>query len=166
MAKAMNTEVANLVWEAGKGRSLRSYSLSRLYFSIRHDIELRIPADFYLVEDGIPVVFWLQPRKNFTLDNFGRRLLASVIHQRLSSEWDQFDFEILDTSPLAAGEERNARTFRFAKLPLLPEFEVAAVMQQLADAVDVVRGMDLDLGRGRGEDPDPPNVPGPLFRGP
>jgi hypothetical protein len=163
VAKAMNVEVAKLVWEAGAGRSLRCYPLSRRYFSIRHDLELRIPADFYIVEDGVPVVFWLQPRKGYALDDFGRRLLASVVYQELSAEWDYFGFEMLDTSPLEPGEPRYPRTFRLPDLPLLPETEVTAVMQQFADAFDAVREMDLGLDRKIGDRPDASDGPGPLF---
>ena len=154
----MNAEVARLVWDAGEGRSLRCYSLSRRYFAIRHDLQLRIPADFYLVEQGLPVVFWLQPRKGYALDDFGRRLLASVVHRELSLEWDEFDFEMLDTSPLSPGEARCARTFRFADLPLLLEREIATVMQQFADAFDIVSKMNLTPATNSQRRTDPPDA--------
>jgi hypothetical protein len=163
VGKAMNVEVAKLVAEAGAGRSLRCHQLSRRYFSIRHDLKLRIPADFYIVEDGVPVVFWLQPRKGFALDDFGRRLLASVVHHELSAEWDDFGIEILDTCQLGPKEPRCPRTFRLADLPLLPEAEVAAVMQQFADAFDAVREMDIGADKDVGDRSDASGSPGPLF---
>ena len=163
VGKAMNVEVAKLVAEAGAGRSIQCHPLSRRYFSIRHDLQLRIPADFYVVEDGVPVIFWLQPRKNFALDDFGRRLLASVVHHELSAEWDDFGFEMLDTSPLGPKEPRCPRTFRLADLPLLPEAEVAAVMQQFADAFDAVREMDIGADKDAGDRPGAFDSPGPLF---
>ena len=163
VSRRMNAEVAQLVWDAGEGRTMQCYPLSRRYFSIRHDLQLRIPADFYLVEQGRPVVFWLQPRKGFALDDFGRRLLASVVHRELSLEWDEFDFEMLDTSPLSPGEARCARTFRFADLPLLSEREIAAVMQQFADAFDVVSEMDLTPARNSERRTDQPDAGQGMF---
>jgi hypothetical protein len=165
VARDMNMEVGRIVWEAGAGRKLRCFPLSARHFAIRHDIQLRIPADFYLVEERRPVVFWLQPRKGYLLDDFGRRLLASVVRQEMAPEWDEFDFEMLDASPLAPGEARCARMFRGADLPLLSDKEVAEVMQRFADALDVVRAMDLDDKKGTDDRPDGPDPIGLLFGG-
>jgi hypothetical protein len=161
--RSFNVAVAKLVWEAGEGRCMQCHPLSPLYFDIRPDLRLRIPADFYLVEDGLPVVFWLQPRKSITLDDFQRRLMASVVRQRIGIEWDNFGFEILDTSATESKGPRLVRAFTFDDMPPLPELEVATVMQRFADAYDAVSHMDLGIGRGARKRPDAPPPGDTLF---
>jgi hypothetical protein len=155
--------VAKLVWQAGQGRALQCHPLGIHYFQIRHDLRLRIPVDFYLVENGVPVVFWLQPRKGFALDDFQRGLLASVVRQEISTEWDEFGFEMLDTSAMTPKEPRFVRTYRFDDAPPVTERDVATVMQQFADAFDVVSQMDLGLSRDIRNQPSQAPGDGPLF---
>jgi hypothetical protein len=166
--RAPNAEVATLVAHAGVGRQLQCHRLTARFFPIRHDLQLKVPADFYLVEHSLPIVFWLQPRKGFTLDDTQRRLLASVVNMTFAAEWDGFDFEVLDTNPAPGSKERAPRTFRLADMPLVAEAEVAEIMQRFADAFDIVKSMDLGKGdeaageAGEGRD-DSPDRPGPLF---
>ena len=89
-----------------------------------------------------------------TLDDFQRRLMASVVRQRIGTEWDNFGFEILDTSATEPKGPRLVRAFTLDDMPPLPELEVATVMQRFADAYDAVSQMDLGLARDARKRPD------------
>jgi hypothetical protein len=73
--------------------------------------------------------------------------------------------EILDLHAPHGG--RLHVEYRLEDLPLISETEVAAVLQHLADAIDIVRGMDRDwqaeIKKWRESRPPPPPPPPGLF---
>jgi hypothetical protein len=141
--RKQNLEVVDHLWEAGEGRSVNCYALSHQRFPIRRDLSIRVPADFLFVEDGVPHVFWFQPRRTFALTQLGLGVIASIFRMTfLVDDLARAGIEMLDLS--APDKVRVHARYTLENLPTLSDAEVTAVVQQLVQAYDEICAMDRD----------------------
>lgn len=141
--RKQNREVADLLWDAGEGRSVSCYPMRDGQFMIRRDLSIRVPADFLFVEDRTPNVFWFQPRRTFALTQLGLGVIGSILRMTfLVDDLSSAGIEIVDLS--APNGARNTVSYRLKDLPIISDAEVNRVMQQVAAAYDTICAMDRD----------------------
>lgn len=161
--RRQNLEVADLLWEAGEGRSVNCYPLGQGLFPVRRDLSIRVPADFLFVEGGCPKVFWFQPRRTFAMTKLGLGVMGSVFRMTfLVDELAHADVEVFDFS--APHRVRQTARYTLEDLPTLSDDEVTAVIQRLVRAYDTVCKMGRDwkaeAESRRAKRPPPPMAPG------
>lgn len=143
--RAQNLEVADHIWAAGGGRRVSCYPLRHGRFPVRRDLSIRVAADFLFVENRLPYVFWLQPRRSFALSEVGLGVIASIFRMTfLLDDLAHAGVELLD---LSAPQSRSARLhvrYTLADLPTLSDVEVTAVLQGLVEAYDAICAMERD----------------------
>jgi hypothetical protein len=162
--RGQNVEVIDHLWQAGEGRQLGARHLEVRSYSIRRDLSIRVPVDLLVIERKTPSVFWLQPRRGFAFSTRGLGVVASILRDvYLTDELGGAGLEILDVSAPHRGQRVHAE-YRLSDLPIISDDEVAAVLQHLADAFDIVcrMGRDWDAeARTRSERRGPPPPPPP-----
>lgn len=141
--RKQNLEVVDHIWDAGEGRTMSCYPIRHGLFPIRHDLAIRVPADFLFVEDRTPNIFWVQPRRGFALTELGLGALASIFRMTfLVDDLAGAGIELLDVSA-PQGVRLHVR-HTLATLPSLSDADVTAVVQQLVQAYDEVCAMERD----------------------
>jgi hypothetical protein len=163
--RGQNLEVADHLWDAGNGRSVSCYPLTHRHFPIRRDLSIRVPADFLVVEDRLPHVFWFQPRRTFALTQLGLGVIGTIFRMTfLVDDLANAGVELLDLS--AMGATRQHVRYRLPDLPTVSDAEVTAVLQRLVRAYDTICGMDRDWdadAKSRRERRLPPTIGPGLF---
>jgi hypothetical protein len=167
VGRAANWDVVQLVHAAGAGRTVQCYGMEDGLLGLRHDLTIRVAADFYFVEHGQATVFWLQPRRTFGLTDtqlgmFGLLLRLALLRGNFAGA----DVELLDLAGPERGP-RNPRTLRLADLPTVDEDTLTDGLERVADAYDAIKKMDIDWDalrrRGSKGDSPPPPPPADLF---
>ena len=154
LGRPWNAEVAKLVWEAGRDRSLKCFKLSKRKFAIRQDLSFSVDPLFFFVEEGKIKIFWLQPRSGFNPTVKGLGIIATILRMTFADDFENFDLELLDLSRPKGTKIRVPKTYTFSDLPLLPEEEVRLGLSRFAEAYDIVsaRGVQRPERRVRPQD--------------
>lgn len=142
--RASNWEVVQLIREAGVGRVTQCYAMSDGRLHVRRDLSIRVAADFYFVESGKVHVFWLQPRRQYALNNSQLGMFGALLRLTLlTGDFADAEIELLDLSAQQRSV-RNSRTLRLSDLPSVSDDEVETAIQRVVQAYDDISAMGID----------------------
>jgi hypothetical protein len=157
VARVQNAEVLGYVWRHGTNRSVRTYEVAPKVIGIRSDVSVRVAPTFAFVEDGVPSLFWLQPRKRFALSIRQLGLLGSLIRKTyLVDDFANVGLEFLDLS-VGSGNQRQCAAHRLEELPTLSDDEVAHCLDRFLCAYDAIPESDAKK-QDRPPRPSPPSA--------
>lgn len=142
--RKQNAEVANHIWLAGDGRSIRTQPLTTRSIALRRDVSIRVPVDFRFTEDKKPNLFWVQPRRGFAFTQRGLGVLGAIFRMTyLVDDLEGAGVEILDLSATPRGPRAHV-VYTLEDLPLITEDEVTSILQRVVAAYDAICEMDFD----------------------
>lgn len=135
-----NEEVGGLIWDAAQGRKkFVCYDLPSRQLNLRHDFSIKVDPLFYFIENGRPIIFYLQPRRTHVPGVHGLSLIASVIKTLFGvDDLANADLLLLDLSVPEGGTERIFSTYSFSDIALLEEQQIEAQFQRFVDAYDIL----------------------------
>lgn len=164
--RPQNAEVGGLIWDAAAARGkFLCHSLPPRLLSLRSDIAIKVDPQFFFIQNGRPVLFYLQPRKGVVPGVDGLRVIASAIHSLFAiDDLSEADLLLLDLSMPLGCDTRAVAPYSFADLPPLPTAQTEAFFQRFVDAYDLVsaEGMERTARRPRPDE----GLSGDLFGGP
>lgn len=137
--RKQNAEVADLVWEWSKKHSFSCYDIKARTYQIRSDLKIPVKLDFYYVHSGQVYLFWLQPRKTYSLNTQQFGILATVIRQLFAvDDFEGANLQILDLSAPDGSGERATELYGFEELPMLSDAELSGYLGEFAAAYDTL----------------------------
>lgn len=140
LGRPHNQEVGGLIWDAAADRGqFMCHDLSPRLLNLRADIAIKVDPQFFFVEKGRPVIFYLQPRRGHVPGIEGLRVIATAIHSLFAvDELGAADLLLLDLSMPPGCNERAVASYSFSDLPPLPTAEIERLFQRFVDAYDLV----------------------------
>lgn len=140
LGRPHNEEVGGLIWDAAKERGqFMCHDLAPRLLNLRSDISVKVDPQFFFVERGRPVIFYLQPRRGHVPGVEGLRAIATAIHSLFAvDELAAADLLLLDLSMPAGCDERAVAPYSFSDLPPMPTAEIEQLFQRFVDAYDLV----------------------------
>jgi hypothetical protein len=135
-----NREVGGLVWDlASKRGQFMCFDLPPRWLSLRPDFRVKVDPQFFFIENGRPVFFYLQPRQGRMSGVYSLRLISSAIHTLFAvDEFSGADLLLVDLSKPEKCKERAVAAYSFADLPPLSVSEMEKFFQRFVDAYDIV----------------------------
>lgn len=135
-----NQEVGGLVWDVASTRGrYMCHDLPPRWLSLRSDFRVKVDPQFFFIENGRPVFFYLQPRQGRLPGVYGLRLIASAIHTLFAvDEFSDAGLLLVDLSKPDKCKERAVAAYSFADLPPLSISEMEKLFQRFVDAYDIV----------------------------
>jgi hypothetical protein len=140
-----NAEVVGLIWDIGKGERVQCHPPHQgRTVSFRHDLAVRGVSNFYYVENRLPTVVFVQPRRGFNPDDWQLGVLGALMRRTLlHGDFADATIEMLDFSTQSTGT-RVPRQLNLRDLPVISDAELARAMQRVADAYDTIIAMEID----------------------
>lgn len=130
-----NSEVVKVIWEDAARANFLCRPLKERPFAIRHDMAIPVRPRFYIVRNGQPHIFWLQPWKKFELTTEQLGVLASVIkHTYVVDDFEKADLYLLDASADEKNGPRKPAVLSFSDLPLLSDEQLSASLGRFVKA--------------------------------
>jgi hypothetical protein len=135
-----NEEVGGLIWDAANERGkFMCHALPPRLLNLRSDIAIKVDPQFFFIERGKPVIFYLQPRRGHVPGGQGLHVISSAIHSLFAmDDLDNGDLMLLDLSRPLGCDERVCATYSFDDLPPLPTEETEQFFQRFVDAYDIL----------------------------
>jgi len=153
LGRSHNAEVGGLIWDVADQRGkFMCHDLTPRYLNLRSDIAIKVDPQFFFVEQGRPVIFYLQPRRGHVPGVDGLRVIGSAIHSLFATDdLTRAELLLLDLSMPIGCDERAVVGYSFAELPLLPTADMEKFFQRFVDAYDLVtkEGVDRKARRPR-----------------
>jgi hypothetical protein len=144
--RASNEEVIKLAAPISFGRSTQVFDLPRRQFPFGRDLFSGYRVPFFFVENGIVKLFYLQPRKNYSLspDQLG---MVATIHKSFLLDTEFFgsrtDIEYVDVSANDVSGVREVKHYTLDSLRLWPEKRLQERLSLVAESLDYVRTSGL-----------------------
>lgn len=140
IGREANEEVIRLLCQTYIGHLYLCHKWPRRKVPFRQDMSVSFDARFYLVADGRPIVFFIQPRRaqGPSFAEFG--CMAGIVKRVLfKDDFDGADLEIFDGSVPYGATARAARRYRLKDLIVPSDEEVDARIQKFVKAFDILR---------------------------
>lgn len=139
--RASNAEVVRLLWNTYRDREYLCHAVpfKRRSYDLRRGYPVGVDLRFYVVDDGRPVLFVLQPRRAAgpTLSQFG--LFAGILRKGfIKDDFETADIEIFDASIPPGLKQREARRYRLADLAVPTAEEIDSQIQMFVEAFDLL----------------------------
>jgi hypothetical protein len=168
VGRAATWDVIQLIHGAGANRAVQCHGMDDGRLRVRQDLTLRVAADFYFVENGRAVVFWLQPRRLYAFTDLQLGMFGALLRRALlRGDFAGADVEILDLAGPAHGP-RNPRKLLLDDLPVVDEATVTEGIQRVVEAYDRISKLDIDWAvlkrRHTRADSSEPQAPPDLFK--
>lgn len=140
LGRPHNQEVGGLIWDtAAQCGQFMCHDLSPRLLNLRADVAIKVDPQFFFVQQGRPIIFYLQPRRGHVPAVEGLRVIATAIHSLFAvDELAAADLLLLDLSMPAGCNERAVVPYSFSDLPPLPTAEIESFFQRFVDAYDLV----------------------------
>ncbi|MFC3429064.1 hypothetical protein [Sphingobium sp. Ndbn-10] len=140
LGRPHNAQVGGLIWDAATERGqFMCHDLSPRMLNLRSDIAIKVDPQFFFIEQGRPVIFYLQPRRGHVPGVDGLRVIATAIHSLFAiDELSAADLLLLDLSMPTGCNERAVVSYSFSDLPPLPTIDIERLFQRFVDAYDLV----------------------------
>lgn len=140
LGRPHNQEVGGLIWDVAKERGqFMCHDLHARELHLRSDIAIKVDPQFFFVDSGRPIIFYLQPRRGHVPGANGLRIIASAIHSLFAiDDLERADLLLLDLSRPIGCDKRAVIPYNFAELPPLPTAEAERFFQRFVDAYDLV----------------------------
>ncbi len=138
-----NVDVALLLRKHSEGRVFQCFDIKPRKVFISRQYSLMLNPPFYFVEGGIVKIFWLQPRKQYALNDHQAGVLGSLL--RLSHFRDDFSdakLELFDASAPDA-TTREPRKLGLDDLPRISEEELTSSLRALLIAYERVKDINF-----------------------
>lgn len=135
-----NAEVGGLVWDIAHERGqFMCHDISPRSLQLRADFSIRVDPQFFFVQDGRPVIFYLQPRRGHVPRADGLRVIASAIHSLFAVD-ELLDANLLlaDLSNPPGSDQRGVALHDFNSLPPMDNLQLERFFQRFVDAYDIV----------------------------
>jgi len=138
--RAHNREVGGLIWDVARGRGqFMCIDLPPRLLNLRRDFQIKVDPQFFFIENGRPVIFYLQPRQGRVPAVDGLRIIASAVHALFAEdEFSNAELLLLDLSKPQGCKERAVASYGFRDLPPLPVEKLERFLQRFVDAYDLV----------------------------
>lgn len=146
LGRPHNAEVGGLIWDTASSRGqFICHDLAPRQLNLRSDISIKVDPQFFFIEKGRPVLFYLQPRRRHVPAVDGLRVIASVIQSLFAvDDLERADLLLLDLSMPAGCDARAVADYGFAELQPLPIGDVEGFFQRFVDAYDIVTEEGVD----------------------
>jgi hypothetical protein len=159
--RAQNCEVLTEVHHAGRGRKIFSYEVRGKSTDIRRDMRINVRPTFAYVENSVPKIFWLQPRRHFALSIVQLGFLASLVRKvYLVDDFEKVQLEIFDLSVPEGSKDRRVTLYRSSDLPEFSDAEIDQFLSVFAEAHDVLIRTGFSVPQRRAPTSERP-APGP-----
>lgn len=143
IGRKANFEVLEAIRTHGIGRSIQCYRMADGYLKATKDVTIKIAADFYYVEDGIPKVLWLQPRRSYSLNQPQLGTFCTLLRMTLlRGDFADADVEILDLSA-SPGTTRAPRVMSVRELPYVSQEQADLAVARVVNAYEAIKKMEL-----------------------
>ncbi|MCW2273003.1 hypothetical protein GJ654_02730 [Rhodoblastus acidophilus] len=157
-----NEDVIKLGAPVAFGRSTQVFDLSPRKFRFGRDFSSGYRVPFFFVESGTVKLFFIQPRKSFSL-TIDQLCMVASIHKRFLLDQEFFgndvDIEYLDLSANPTTNERDKKVYSLRDFVLWPEDRLSERLTKIADALTFVRESGIIRPRRRIERRVDPELP-------
>jgi hypothetical protein len=137
-----NVQVANLLRDLIAGRNFRAYLTSEQFIHLAPGWLVKVGLNYYLVEDGVAIFQFFQPRADARVDEQVSRTLMSLVHYAyVFGDFEKARVEMADLSAITPGGERVPRFHELAPMDLMSRDDLNA-------EIDNVHGLLEKISRG------------------
>lgn len=132
-----NVSLAKLLAEYNERRDIKAVEWEFPFIPVGHGAKIKFWHDFYSVQDGVPVLSFLDPRSTDGLGIFGRTFVFSAMHHNVAvGDFEGARLEIIRFPFNKQTRKREVEVFTFDERDVVPE---AALNKSIDDTYKIWR---------------------------